>query len=74
MTSLQQAIIHAFLVLVAVTAIVVLQVTGNLTTAAAGLVLAVTGFGSVGVAGLTSSPVPAAQVPAGPVAGPPAVP
>ena len=69
MTALQQALIHLVLVIVAVISIVVLQVTGNLTTVAAGFVLAVTGFGSVGVAGVTISP----PVTTTPVVGPPVV-
>jgi hypothetical protein len=67
MTALQQALSHLFLVLIAVVAIVVLQVTGNLTTVAAGFVLAITGFGNIGVAGLpttTPAPVPVTPTPA----------
>ena len=66
MTALQQALIHLVLVIVAVVSIVVLQVTGNLTTVAAGFVLAVTGFGSVGVAGVTITPPVLTTVPATP--------
>jgi hypothetical protein len=53
MTTFQQALVHAFLVLLAVVAVVVLALTGNLSTPALTIVLAVTGFGSVGVAGVT---------------------
>jgi hypothetical protein len=56
MTALQQGLLHFGLVLVATVAIVVLVVTGNLTTAAAGIVLALTGFGNIGVAGLPTNP------------------
>jgi hypothetical protein len=65
MTALQQSIAHLVLVVVAVVAIVVLQVTGNLTELSAGFVLAVTGFGNIGVAGLpTNPPVTVTPVPA----------
>jgi len=62
MTALQQALVHLALVVVAVTAVVVLACTGNLSTLTAGIVLAVTGFGSVGVAGVSPSTAPAAKV------------
>lgn len=55
MTQLQQALTHAYLVTVAIVAIVVLQCTGNLTTTVAGIVLAITGFSAVGVASITPS-------------------
>jgi hypothetical protein len=48
---------HAVLVITAVVAIVVLVCTGNLTTLSAGIVLALTGFGNIGVAGLPTNPV-----------------
>ena len=63
MSNLQQALVHLALVVVAVTAVVVLAVTGNLSTLTGGLVLAITGFGSVAVAGTTpTAAVPVASV------------
>jgi hypothetical protein len=65
-TGLQQAIAHGVNVVVAVVAFVVLAVTGNLSTEVVTVVLAVTGFGAVGIAGVTqtdalpSSPAPVA--------------
>jgi hypothetical protein len=53
MTSLQQLISHLTLVGLAIAAVVALAVTGNLSTAAEGIILAVTGFGNIGVAGVT---------------------
>lgn len=67
MTTLQQALIHLGLVLVAVVAIVVLAATGNGSETVYGLILALTGFGSVGVAGVGATPTPAAAQPAKPV-------
>lgn len=52
-TTLQQALVHLALIVVAVVAVVVLATTGNLSTEALTILLAVTGFGSVGVAGVT---------------------
>jgi hypothetical protein len=52
-TTFQQALVHLALVVVAVVAVVVLATTGNLTSEALTILLAVTGLGSVGVAGVT---------------------
>lgn len=60
MTALQQAIIHLVNVLAALTAIVVLQCTGNLTESVLLVVLAATGITATGVAGISpTSPQPA---------------
>jgi Trk-type K+ transport system membrane component len=64
-TTLQQALIHLGLVLVAVAAVVVLAATGNGDSTVYGLILAITGFGNIGVAGVgaTPTPTPAPAVP-----------
>ena len=55
---------HLAVVVVVVAAVLVLALTGNLTTEALTIVLAVAGISSTGVAGIAStSPVPVAQVP-----------
>jgi len=75
MTAFQQALVHLALVVLAVAAVVVLTVTGNFTATAAYIVLAVTGFGSVGVAGSSPTvsgpavPVVPVKPPAGPSGG-----
>ena len=67
MTTFQQALLHLITAAVAVAAIVALAIAGDLTTTAAYIVLGVTGFGSVGIAGVTPAPTstatPAAKPP-----------
>jgi hypothetical protein len=71
MTTFQQAVIHAVLVLIAVVAVVVLAVTGNGNETVYGLILALTGFGAVGVAGVGATSAPPAASSSG-VKDPPA--
>lgn len=67
MTTLQQALVHLALVVLAVVAVVVLALTGHLATEALTLVLALTGFGSVGVAAAPAQATPPAKATPAPV-------
>ena len=63
MTNFQQALLHLATVCVAVAAVVALSIAGDLTTAATYVILGVTGFTNIGIAGTTSTTaVPVAPV------------
>jgi len=63
MTAFQQALVHLAVVVVVVAAVLVLALTGNLTTEALTIVLAVAGISSTGVAAVS----PTVTVPAVPL-------
>ena len=63
MTAFQQALVHLAVVVVVVAAVLVLALTGNLTTEALTIVLAVAGISSTGVAAVSPT-VTVASAPA----------
>ena len=62
MTNFQQALLHLATVVVAVAAVVALSIAGDLTTAATYVILGVTGFTNIGIAGTTSTTVASVPV------------
>lgn len=74
MTALQQALVHLAVVVVVVAAVLVLALTGNLTTEALTIVLAVAGISSTGVAAVSPTVTTVAAPAAQPVARVPSVP